>query len=386
MIVVLAVGAFLVRGLNRSLYPVLYAEDGAEFFAGSHEQGVAALWRPFAGYLHVFPRIIALALSPLPFDLAPAAYVLAAIAAYLAVASLVLSKRVWLLPSPVARASTFALLCVAPTLAEAYGNIANLIFVGGFGLVLIALSDDPRSPGGRVLEVVAVLVLGLSGPVVVMFVPLLAYRWWRSGRSAQSLAVAAAGATAALVQIVVYLNSPRTTDGGWTVGIFVRSFSERIGGVWIFGTADVFGPQTSGVPAVVAAVWIVAVFVATMFALRGVAAACWATIALLLAVVTTAYGELFVSGPVVLGRHLVVPVAIIVVLLVATLAAPAPRWTRVVCALALLAGAWAVVVMFLPKGYTDPSDMTGLQTCWEAGLPSCSTDIYPPGWTAVLTR
>jgi hypothetical protein len=66
---------------------------------------------------------------------------------------------------------------------EVLGNIANLIFVGGISLLLLMLFDDPRSGVGRFGELAAVATLGLSGPLIVFFVPWFIWRWRPCRRS-----------------------------------------------------------------------------------------------------------------------------------------------------------------------------------------------------------
>ncbi|MBY6539995.1 hypothetical protein HQ325_15055 [Rhodococcus sp. BP-349] len=385
VIVVVGVGAFVVRGLNRILYPVLYAEDGAQFFSGAVDRGVDALVTPFAGYLHVFPRLIALVASPLPFTVAPLAYVLAAVAAYLAVASIVLSSRLaWLLPTPRVRAIAFLLLCLFPPLTEAYGNIANLIFVGGVGLVLVALCDDPQSLRGRVFEIAVVVVLATSGPVVVMILPMYIARWWRAGRTRHSATVLGAALVSAAIQIAVYLSSERSTEGGGSLGTLVRSASERVGGVWLFSTNDLFGPDGPVIAKIAAALWISVAVAVIVVALGRAAVAPLVTFVLILAVVTNAYGNSFVSGPIVLGRHLMTPLAIIVLLLVAAAARSRLRWVTIVATVCLVAGLYGMIASFLLVGYLDPSDMQRLQDCHDLGRTTCVTPIYPPGWFVQL--
>lgn len=38
----------------------LWAEDGSIFINQAHTLGLAALWQPYAGYLHLYPRLVAL--------------------------------------------------------------------------------------------------------------------------------------------------------------------------------------------------------------------------------------------------------------------------------------------------------------------------------------
>ena len=387
-LIVLGVVAFVVRGHDRIQHPVLWAEDGTQFFTESITRGADAVITPFAGYLHVLPRLLALILSPFPYAMIPLLYTLAAVLTYLAVAALVLTRRVaWLLPSARARATAFLLLCLLPPLDEAYGNIANLIFVGGIGLFLLAMSNDPASTRGRVLEAIAVGVLATSGPVIVMILPVYLARWLRCGRSRHSSVIGLVAVAAALVQSVVYLASSRSTSGGGTVGILARSVPERVSGAWLFGSDSLFKP--GGGPAaaeILATIWIVAALVVTAVVLRRDALGPWVTLITLLAVVTDAYGESFVGNAYNLQRHVMTPLAIVVVLLVAAVARSRRRVAGVVAAVCLVLGAYGIHAGFLLAAHPNPSDMTRLESCRDADELVCVTPISPLGWAVIMHR
>ena len=229
LIVGLGVVSFVARGTTRLRESSLFAEDGQIFLAEAHNDGLSAVLEPYAGYLHLIPRLIAAAFEPAPITATPVLYAAGAIAVHLALLTPALSPRLgWLIPTPLLRAILFATLCVMPPMWEPFGNIANLIFVAGICLLLLGLSEDPRTTSGRVAELLVIALLGMSGPLIVVFVPFMAWRWWRNGRTHHSLTVAAvAGATAAS-QLFVYLTSDRSTPGGGTPTLLARTAYERV--------------------------------------------------------------------------------------------------------------------------------------------------------------
>jgi hypothetical protein len=83
-----------------------------------------------------------------------------------------------------------------PGLWESLGSIGHLTLILGICLLLLMLSDDPRSRAGRVGELAALAAMGLTGVLIVFFAPWFAWRWWRT-RSRHSLAVVAVAAAAA---------------------------------------------------------------------------------------------------------------------------------------------------------------------------------------------
>lgn len=387
----LAVGVllFVARGIDRLLHPVLWAEDGAVFLAEQVNRGsVGAVFEPYAGYLHTVPRAIAVLFSPAPFTATPALYAVAAVVVTLAVFAVVLSPRLgWLVPSATARSVAFVLLCVSPVLTEVYGNIANLIFVGGVGLVLIALCDDPSTPVGRVVEVIAVAALATSGPLVVFVLPLFVARWWRVRRSGHSTTVLAVAVAGAVIQVATYMFSERTTQGGGSALLIARALIERDAGGVLYGYNDLFDDSGGPLlPAVVAAVWLVVVVIVTIAVLRRDAVVAWIVLVAMTAAPTLAYGNLYVSSPLNGQRHVITPAVIMVLLLVASAVRADSRRLRFTAIVALALGVFAILTSLVFFAHSARSDMAGLQRCHDSGAAFCSTPVAPNGWYVVLTR
>lgn len=63
---------FLLLHISRNPWqlidPPLYGEEGRNFFLDQFTLGPAALWKTYAGYLHLFPRLVALVYSGLPIE------------------------------------------------------------------------------------------------------------------------------------------------------------------------------------------------------------------------------------------------------------------------------------------------------------------------------
>jgi hypothetical protein len=388
-LVVVGIVLFVVRGIDRLLHPVLWAEDGAVFFSEQVTRGGAgAVLEPYAGYLHTLPRAIAALVSPAPFTAAPTLYAVAAVVVTLAVFAVVLSPRLgWLVPSATARSVVFLLLCVSPVLTEIYGNIANLIFVGGIGLVLIALCDAPMTSWGRAAELIAVAVLATSGPLVVFVLPLFLARWWRGRRSMQSTSVLVVAVAGAAIQIATYVFSERTTQGGGSALLIVRALIERDAGGVLYGYNDLFdGSGGPPLAAAVAAIWLVVVAIVTIAVLRRDAVIAWITVVAMTAAPTLAYGDLFLASPLNGQRHVITPAMIMVVLLVASAVRADSRRMRITAIVALAVGAYAVLTSLVFFAHSANTDMAGLQRCWDSGAEFCSTPIAPSGWTVVLIR
>jgi hypothetical protein len=391
VVAVVAACLLLLRGGPRVRVAALHHEDGAIFLTQAHNDGFGAFVQPYAGYLHVIPRIVAALLEPLPISAAPVLYALAALLVHVAMLTPALSARLeWIIPGPLLRAVLFALLCLMPPLWEVLGNIANLIFVGGISLLLLMLSDDPRTRPGRVGELVAVAALGLSGPLIVIFVPWFVWRWRRT-RSRHGLAVVGVAALTALVQGVIFLVSQREEPPIPPVPppsvrnlIFLpKVWVERVGLSWLFG--DMGLPNLPRVALwLVALVWCVGAVVITVVVLRRTAIVLWLLEFALLAAPVLNYG--YMGGPFNWQRHFVVPTAIVIVLLVAVIGAH--RWAAA-AVVWIAAGLGAMVHVFAPAPYPYRADLTALQQCVNRGEPVCRQVISKTGgrdWVVELRR
>jgi hypothetical protein len=182
----LGLGLLLVaRRPDAVLRPQFWAEDGM-FYVDALVRGGGSLLLPYAGYLHLGPRLTALLAAGFDPLWAPGIFTAVASAVLLGVLSLVLSERL-----PVAGRPWFALAVVlVPDAREVFFNVTNLQWVLALGLVVLLLLPDPRTPAARVGDTLLALFGGLSGPFSLLFAPLFAIRAGRT-RSRWSVVLAA---------------------------------------------------------------------------------------------------------------------------------------------------------------------------------------------------
>ena len=137
-------------------------------------QGVGAIFEPYAGYLHLVPRLVAAVAVALDPMWAPALFVGTAFATTLYVAALTQSNR-----CPLPRHPIFAFAVVlVPDAFEVLLNVVNLQWILAVGFILLLISADSRSRAQRWHDGVAAAVFGLTGPFSVILSPLFAYRAW----------------------------------------------------------------------------------------------------------------------------------------------------------------------------------------------------------------
>jgi hypothetical protein len=206
---VVGIAAFILLALRRptSVYdPEFVFEDGREFFMGAWRDGPLSVVHPYAGYLHLTPRLVALLERTVPIQLAPlvgmllSLAIVAAIAAYLssdALANVVPDKRV--------RLALAAIFVLMPNAHMSLGSPTFIQFYLGVFLVAAAVARRV-GPTGRL----SLFVASSTGPFGVLFLPLFAARAWLV-RDRDSVARLLAVGVPACAQIVVLATSARSS-------------------------------------------------------------------------------------------------------------------------------------------------------------------------------
>jgi hypothetical protein len=165
------------------LRPRLWAEDLPVFFVGARVDGPSAILAPYAGYIHLIPRLVAWLGSWLDPSLIPAFYLYSSFAITLLVVARVFSRRLDLPCRPV-----LALAIVAvPHTGEVFLNITNIQWVTALALVLTLVMRDPESALDWAGDVAVLLLAGLTGPFSAFLFPFFVLRaldrrtpasWW----------------------------------------------------------------------------------------------------------------------------------------------------------------------------------------------------------------
>lgn len=174
-LVVLAAGLLLLvlRRPDAFYRPQFWAED-FEFLTSAQRLGIASFWTAQAGYLHFIPRAIAWLARGLPPELQPATFVAASVLVVVAVMRTILSRRLRWPAKPWLALS----IVVAPHTGEVFFNPTNCQWFAALALAVTAFKDDPRTVGGWLWDLGLILGAGLSGPFVLLVLPLYFRRAW----------------------------------------------------------------------------------------------------------------------------------------------------------------------------------------------------------------
>lgn len=224
----------------------VWAEDGGLFLREHLALGpVASLFHPYAGYLHLVPRLVVdLALL---FPVADYALVVSATSCLLAgavcAAVFVLARDV--VPSWPLRLVLAVVPVALPTAPwEVSGNAANLHTFALFLAPWVLAHRSRTWWGAGALGVVTVLVLATEAQAV-LFLPLLVLAWLpapasapvpgpRGGRRFLALPVTVAAVAAATAQVVTAFTTPRASAPGHPAASDVVAgwLLQTVGGLW----------------------------------------------------------------------------------------------------------------------------------------------------------
>jgi hypothetical protein len=157
------------------LHPEIYAEDGATWFYAAYQVGwFHPLLTPHSGYLQTFPRLIADIGLLVPLRQLPALFVGVSMVVQVLPAVVLASRRfATVVPRLEARLLLAATYLVASNTIEVNLNLTNAQWHLGLIAVLLVLSAPPTGVG-RVVDVVALVTSGLTGPFILALLPIVA--------------------------------------------------------------------------------------------------------------------------------------------------------------------------------------------------------------------
>jgi hypothetical protein len=192
--------------------PQFWAEDGVIFFFGqTTHTGLGARVVPYAGYLHVVPRLVAAFAALLPGSSTPLIFNLFAFVIAAFCCSLFsLNWYRYLLQSDWLRVVVCVLIATTIQADELVGTITNVHWFLFLAIILILLQPakvyEGRSPGAGYLSVILGVLGTLSEPLVVLLLPLSI--WGAVRRKGLASLAPLAITLAAVVQIAVFLLGP----------------------------------------------------------------------------------------------------------------------------------------------------------------------------------
>lgn len=388
---IIIVGALLLllRRGEALRTPFLWAEDGAVFVQQGLEPG-ADLLTPYNGQLWLLQRLLVLGGRVLPLEALPLALLVGSLLlTLLGLAVLLQARLAPLFGGLPYQALAFGLLLLLPGAWESLGTTLSVHWWLVFSATAILIAPPARHRWGSVAELVWLALLGLSGLVAWIVLP-IAIGAMVVRRDRAALMRALVLVVTAAVQMVVLLTSTREASGDTGLIDVVRITVLRIGGVAVIGESSLASmavPGTSIPALVVGAVFLLAALLVAVLGRR------WPSIALLLAAaVSTAIGLWGAAEPLALltlpggGRYFVPAIGMAVLILVLGLTAT-QRGVRILSAIALVSMAFAIITdarIPSPEPELSPAAWTSFASCVDAGDRACEVAIAPEGWRVTV--
>lgn len=249
---VLAVGVlsfvvFFLREPNTLLHAQFWAEDGTVWYqtAYDHHFNPLTIFLPYAGYLGIFPRLVAVLSGLVDLKFVPLFFnFLALIIQILPVVYLWSRRFRKHVPNIYARLLiTFLYLCI-PYTDEIHGTITNSQWYLALLSFLLIFIEEAKNNLQKALERALLLIACLSGPFSIILLPILAYDWWknktdeeRRGLKARLMIVAAAAIIQAAFLIDQHFHQSSRGSGiiGFDMTYLFRIFGAQVFGSGLFG-------------------------------------------------------------------------------------------------------------------------------------------------------
>jgi|GEM_PF-5107351 len=249
MIYPLAVLIIILRAPDRCFMPQLWAEDGQVFLAESVSEGWPSIFDSYAGYLHFFLRLVAIWGRYMPLEWVPGFYYLGAIALLLLGMYLIQNSRIEL------PGKSWLALCLPLVVlpGATMFNLTNAQWYLAPAIVFLLLQQPPSTWRQSIYDTILIVCMGLTGPFIVLWSPLIALRllWYKLGKF--DIPVLLGAMTACGVQLSYILKSERIGGEGQALSAESASLADMLNmmifrpwGHYFFGNFHNYIPYITG--------------------------------------------------------------------------------------------------------------------------------------------
>ncbi len=196
---------YLFRASTYLWNPQLYAEDGAQWLADGYNHGLAYVFHPVGGFLHIPERLFGFVAAQLPLHQAPALFNLTAWAIFMLFCYYLFTRRTRILNNAYERVFMFLAVAMIANLEEFFFNFSNTIFLLGIIGVAIIAADKPRHKIQEIGEKILYALICFTLPFAWFFLPVTLVERFKYKRKDNFYLYFAAIATVA--QVICYLTA-----------------------------------------------------------------------------------------------------------------------------------------------------------------------------------
>ena len=180
VIFLLACAAIVWRRPDAVFHAQFYAEDGHVWFADAYNLGWwPALFRVYAGYFELLPRLGASLALLAPFCLAPLLLNLMAIAFQALPVNMLLAARSSTWGSLRFRLLLAGVYLALPNCDEVGRGITNAQWPLALSAFLLLVACTPKNMAGRLFDILFLLLCGLTGPFCIFLLPISISLAWK---------------------------------------------------------------------------------------------------------------------------------------------------------------------------------------------------------------
>ncbi len=230
-LVVFAIAALAVisRRPDAITNPQFFAEDGAVWFADAYRLGFHSLFVPDAGYLQIFPRLIAGLAVLVPLIFAPLLMNMVGIVVQVLPVNLLASARFADWGSLPLRLVMGFLYIALPNSRELDVVITNAQWHLALLACILVLASSPVTWKWRVFDICLLLLSGLTGPFCLLLLPIAVIMWWMR-RSNWRIVTSLVVAGCALAQLLVLYRADPSIRYSAPLGATTRLFIDLLSG------------------------------------------------------------------------------------------------------------------------------------------------------------
>ncbi len=211
--------------------PQFWAEDGEVFYQQAHELGfLHTVITPYAGYLHLFPRLIAGLSLFVGLRSAPLLFSAAALLIQCLPAIYLSSSRMQNIGPLKVRILLALLYLGVPFVGDTYGNVTNSQWHLAVLGLLIILATPSQKLGWRLFDVTALSLGALSGPFCIFLLPvaLLVWRTRRSSATVKHIGVLGFGVILQGTSLLLNGRPPMPTTLGASFSAFCKILAFQV--------------------------------------------------------------------------------------------------------------------------------------------------------------
>ena len=245
--------AVYYKAPGQFINPQFWAEDGWIFFTESLQHGFRSLFLPYAGYLHLIPRLCAYVCSFFPILYTPFIYVYFT---YSVILLLAWSCFQLFRPLILKVFIVFSFVLV-PNNVEVFLSLTNLQWIIAPFILMAFFCTPPEAAIPRTLISVGLFLVCLTGPFSVLFLPFAVATFFINKVSYYKVCNLCIIAFCAIIQISILLGSSRLQKSFPSLDFFLEIvFAKFLGSILLGNYLSLTAPAISYLVGIVFIGWV----------------------------------------------------------------------------------------------------------------------------------